>query len=265
MPTKTIVLLVVLIPLLFSAFGQSSSATTGFDVISIKRDTIPANGASTPPLQAGRVRFTNVTIKDIMSLAYYPIDIFHIHGGPAWMETERYDMEAITSERGVSEERYHQMLQIMLADRFQLVVHQETTQGPIYALVPDKKGMKLKATSPEACLPASPEATLLPNGTSCRQPYRWNGTHLEGIGMTTTTLARFLGLVAGRPVIDHTSYEGMIDIKLDFTPANKVSANPDAPPSLFNALPEQLGLRLQAERGPVDVIMIDHVEKPSEN
>jgi uncharacterized protein (TIGR03435 family) len=85
--------------------------------------------------------------------------------------------------------------------------------------------------------------------------------------MTTTTLARWLGLVVRRPVIDRSGYVGMVDIKLDFTSIEKVSASsdPDAPPSIFTALPEQLGLRLQPERGPVDVLIIDRVERPSEN
>jgi uncharacterized protein (TIGR03435 family) len=157
------------------------------------------------------------------------------------------------------------MLQMMLADRFQLRVHRETTQEPVYALLPGKKGMKLKATDPSSCIPASPEVTFTPNGTACGRPYRFNGTHLEGIGMTTTTLARFLGLVAGRPVIDRSGHEGMIDIKIDFTPANRVSTDPEGPPSIFDALPEQLGLRLQPEKGPVDVLVIDRVERPSEN
>ena len=248
----------------FFALGQPTSVDAGFDVISIKRNLTSVTGA-TPPLEGGRVRFVNITIKDILTLAYYPIDFFHIYGGPAWIATERYDIEAITSATGVSEERYHKMLQMMLADRLQLTVHQETRQEPIYALIPDKKGVKLRATSQAACAPASSEVTLLPNGTPCGRPYQWNGTHLEGVGMTTTTLARFLGLVAGRPVVDHVGYVGMVDIKIDFTPANKVSTNPDAPPSIFNALPEQLGLRLRPERGPVDVLIIDRVEKPSVN
>jgi uncharacterized protein (TIGR03435 family) len=248
-----------------AAFGQSPSVNTGFDVISIKRNTSGANPAWTPPLQHGRLLFTNVTVKDVLSLAYYPIDLPHTKGGPAWIGTERYDIQATTEDRIVTEEHYHQMLQIMLADRFQMRVHQETNQGPVYALIPDKKGMKLKATEPSSCVSASPEVTLLPNGTPCGQHYGQIGTHFEGVGMTTTTLARWLGLVVGRPVIDRSGYDGMVDIKIDFTPENSVSSDPDAPPSIFTALPEQLGLRLQPESGPVEGLVIDHVERPSEN
>jgi uncharacterized protein (TIGR03435 family) len=83
--------------------------------------------------------------------------------------------------------------------------------------------------------------------------------------MTMKTLAVVLGL-SGRPVIDRTGHEGMVDIKLDFTLANRLSTDPaDGPPSIFDALPEQLGLRLQPGTGPVDEVVIDHIERPSEN
>jgi uncharacterized protein (TIGR03435 family) len=267
MYTRAIGCLVFLILEPLVAFGQSPSLSTGFDVISIKRNVTGANGAWTPPLQHGKLRFTNVTVKDVLSLAYYPIDLRHMKGGPDWFGTAgaRYDIEATTEERVNTEERYHQMLQMILADRFQLRVHVEAHEEPVYLLVPDKKGLKLKATDPKSCVPASPEVTFLPNGTACGTPYGLNGTHFEGTGMTTTTLARYLGLVAGRPVIDRTGHEGMVDIKLDFTPASRVSAEADAAPSIFAALPDQLGLRLQPGRAPVNVLIIDDVERPSEN
>jgi uncharacterized protein (TIGR03435 family) len=141
MYTKSIRCVVFLIVVSLVAVGQSLSVNTGFDVISVKRNITGAMGAVTPPLQHGRLRFTNVTVKDVLSLAYYPIDLPHTKGGPAWIGTERYDIQATTEDRLVTEQRYHQMLQMMLADRFQMRVHQETNQGPVYALVPDKKGM----------------------------------------------------------------------------------------------------------------------------
>ncbi|HEY3827187.1 MAG TPA: TIGR03435 family protein [Bryobacteraceae bacterium] len=171
-------------------------------------------------------------------------------------------MEATTEERVVTEERYHQMLQMMLADRFHLRFHWETHQEPVYLLVADKKGLKLKATDPGSCVPVPPEVTLTPNGTACGRQYHFNGTHFEGMGMTMKTLAVVLGL-SGRPVIDRTGYEGMVDIKLDFTLANRLSTDPaEGPPSIFDALPEQLGLRLQPGTGPVDEVIIDHIERP---
>lgn len=264
--------LAVLLFVPFAVPGQAPSPRAGFDVISVRRNVSGANPAVTPPLQHGKLRFTNVTVQDIMSLAFYPLNFAHIKDAPDWTSTgsgTRYDIEATTQERAVTEERYHQMLQMMLADRFQLKFHWETHEEPVYLLVADRKGLKLKTTDPASCAPVSPEATLMPNGTACGRPYGFtrvlNGVHFEGIGMTTKTLAVVLGL-SGRPVIDRTGHEGLIDVKLDFTPANRLSTEPaDGPPSVFDALPEQLGLRLQAATAPVDEVIIDHIEKPSDN
>ncbi len=271
MHTRAIACLAVLLLLPAPALGQAPSPRAGFDVISVRRNISGANPAVTPPLQHGKLKFTNVTVQDVMSLAFYPLNFAHIKGAPDWTSTSgtRYDIEATTEERAVTEERYHQMLQSMLEDRFQLKFHRETHEEPVYLLVPDKKGLKLKTTNPTSCAPVPPDATLTPNGTACGRSYGFtragNGLHFEGIGMTTKTLAVVLGL-SGRPVIDRTGHEGLIDVQLDFTPANRLSAVPaDGPPSVFEALPEQLGLRLQAATAPVDEVIIDHIEKPSDN
>jgi uncharacterized protein (TIGR03435 family) len=267
--------LAVLFLLSVVALAQAVSPGPGFDVISVRRNVSGAINELTPPLQHGRLRFMNVTVQGVMSLAFYPLDFGHIKGTPDWTAIGsgiRYDIEATTEEHVVTEERYHQMLQMMLADRFQLRFHRETHEEPVYLLVADKKGLKLKTTDPASCMPVPPEATLTPNGTACGRQYRFtgggnrsDGLHFEGIGMTMKTLAVVLGL-SGRPVIDRTGYEGMVDIKLDFTPANRLSTDPaDGPPSIFDALPEQLGLRLQPATAPVDEVIIDHIERPSEN
>ncbi|HEY4087469.1 MAG TPA: TIGR03435 family protein [Bryobacteraceae bacterium] len=272
MPSRAIECLAVLLLLPILAPAQAPPPRAGFDVISVRRNTSGANPAWTPPLQHGKLRFTNVTVQDVMSLAFYPLNFGHIKGAPDWTSTGsaiRYDIEATTQERAVTEERYHQMLQAMLEDRFQLKFHWETHDEPVYLLVADKKGSKLKTTDPASCAPLPPEATLAPNGTACGRSYGFtragNGLHFEGIGMTTKTLAVVLSL-SGRPVIDRTAHEGLIDVKLDFTPANRLSTDPaDGPPSIFDALPQQLGLRLQAATAPVDEVIIDHIEKPSDN
>ncbi|HKD06213.1 MAG TPA: TIGR03435 family protein [Bryobacteraceae bacterium] len=258
-----------------AASGQEAPSGARFDVISIRQNVSGAVNEGTPPLQHGRLRFTNVTVQGIMSLAFYPIDFAHIKGAPGWTAIGRsgshYDIEAIAEARVITEERYHQMLQTMLADRFGLKFHWESHQEPVYLLVADKKGLKLKATDPSSCVPVPPETSLTPNGTACGRQYTFTssgsegGLHFEGIGMTMKTLAVVLGL-SGRPVFDRTGYEAMVDVKLDFTPANRLSTDvADGPPSIFAALPEQLGLRLQPATGPVETMVIDHVERPSED
>ncbi len=125
MYTRAIKCLAVFLLLSVVALGQAVSPSAGFDVISIRRNVSGARPEVTPPLQHGRLRFTNVTVQAIMSLAFYPLDFAHIKGSPDWTAIgsgTRYDIEATTKERVVTEERYHQMLQMMLADRFQLRV-----------------------------------------------------------------------------------------------------------------------------------------------
>jgi len=262
--------IVLLLP--FVALGQAGSPSVGFDVISIKKSVNGTGNEITPPLQHGRLQFKNVTVQAIMSLAFYPLNFGHIKGNPSWTNIgtgTRYDIEATSEERVVTEERYHQMLQRMLVDRFGLKFHWETHDEPVYLLVVDKKGLKLKTTDPASCAPVQPEVTFLPNGTSCGQRYGFtgipNGLHFEGIGMTMKTLAVVLGL-SGMTVIDRTGHEGFVDVKLDFMPPNRLSTDSfDAPPSIFDAVRDQLGLRLQPAIGPVDEVIIDHIERPSED
>jgi len=261
---------VLLLPLV--AMGQAGPPSVGFDVISIKKSVNQTGNEITPPLQHGRLQFKQVTVQAIMSLAFAPLNFAHIKGNPSWTNIgggTRYDIDATSEDRVVTEERYHQMLQKMLVDRFGLKFHWETHDEPVYLLVEDKKGLKLKTTDPASCLPVQPGVTLLPNATSCGQPWGFtaipNGVHFEGIGMTMKALAMVLSL-SGMTVIDRTEHEGFVDVKLDYLPPNRLSTDAvDAPPSIFDAVRDQLGLRLQPGIGPVDEVIIDHIERPSEN
>lgn len=265
MDVKSLARPLILIPFSLVAFGQPPSANTGFDVISIRRDLSGSNGAWTPPLKGGRLIYTNASVKDILSIAYYPIPYPHILGGPDWISRDRFDIQAVTTEPHITQQRYNQLLRQMLKDRFHLKAHVETKEGPVYALIPDKKGLKLKTTPPSECSPIPPGELLPPNGTPCGRAYGYDGKHFEGIGMTSATLAAYLSLMAGRPVIDRIGFTGMFDVKLDFTAAKQPVADPDGPPSIFDALPAQLGLRLQPEKGPVTSLVVDSIERPSAN
>jgi len=261
---------VLLLP--FVALGQAGSPGAGFDVISIKQSVDQRGNEITPGLQHGRLQFRNVTVQAVMSLAFSPLNFAHIKGNPSWTNIgigTRYDIEATSEEREVTEERYHQMLQKLLVDRFGLKFHWETHDEPVYLLVVDNKGLKLKTTDPASCVPVQPGVTLLSNATSCGQPWGFtpipNGLHFEGIGMTMKALAMVLSL-SGMTVIDRTGHDGFVDVKLDFMPPNRLSTVAgDAPPSIFDAVRDQLGLRLQPGTGPVDEVIIDHIERPSEN
>ena len=188
-------------------------------------------------------------------------------GGPKWLDSERFDIEAkvdgpaAEQMRTLSREQrklqMQAMFQQLLADRFKLSVHWETRELPVYALVVAKSGPKLTA------------ATKPDSGTSSSNgQFMARGMTLAEISQSLTQeLARELG----RVIIDKTGIAGRYDVTLKWTP-DADGASPDkgtedtsSGPSIFTALQEQLGLKLESTKGPVQVLVIDHIEMPSEN
>lgn len=177
------------------------------------------------------------------------------------------------------QEQIKLMMQALLADRFGLKFHRETKDQPVYALVVDKGGAKLKESTGSGDLlgnaPPKQEGGRGPGG---RQGIRISRGQIAGQGMTMASLSSQLSNILGRQVLDKTSLAGSYDITLNWTPEenqgmripgdNRESAPPsasDAGPNIFNAVREQLGLKLEAQRGPVEIFAIDHVERASEN
>ncbi len=201
-----------------------------------------------------------------MQYQAYGIPGPRILGGPKWLDSERFDIEAAMDSSAFDRMRTlsrdqrmlqkQAMFQQLLADRFKLRVHWETREVPVYALTVVKGGPALsKAKQPELGL-----------GTSA-------GVGLVGAnGATLAEIAQVLTQEAsqelGRMVIDKTGIEGKYDIKLQWTPdggGSPASAGANPGPSIFTAIQEQLGLKLESTKGPVQVLVIDHVEMPSEN
>jgi uncharacterized protein (TIGR03435 family) len=217
-----------------------------------------------------------ITLQQIISVAY-GVERFQISGGPSWLPSERFDIEAKmdAATADALEKLSHvqrvlaqqQMLQALLANRFQLTVHRETKELTIYTLVIAKGGPKLKEAKPGDT----------PGAGSMR------GSVLSGEvtahAVPIARLAHDLTQMLGHPVLDKTELKGVYDFKLQFTPDDRLqppsglAPNQRLPvppadsnaPSLFDALPEQLGLKLESGKGPVEVIVIDHVERPSGN
>jgi uncharacterized protein (TIGR03435 family) len=215
-----------------------------------------------------------ITPQQIISIAY-GVESFQFSGGPSWLPSERFDiqakMDAATTgalaklsqaQRVLAQQ---QMLQALLADRFQLTVHRETKEGTIYTLVIAKGGPKLQEAKPGD--PGADNMTSKSSGDLTAQ------------AVPIARLVRNLTQMLGHPVLDKTELKGVYDFKLQFTPDDRLqSTSPLAPnarlpeppadsnaPSLFDALQEQLGLKLESGKGPVEVIVIDHVERPSGN
>ena len=176
-----------------------------------------------------------------------------ISGGPAWLSSDHYDIIAKSGDEGaLAWDRAMQMLQSLLADRFQLKIHREMKETPVYELVAGKNGPKLK----EAAADAKPG--LVMRGTA-------SGMHMEVTKGTMDQLARQLSTTAGRPVVDKTGLTGSYAYTLDWVRADRIPDSDSNLPSIFNAVQEQLGLKLESTKAPVEVIIVDRAEKPSGN
>jgi uncharacterized protein (TIGR03435 family) len=262
--------------------AQSEDAKLTFEVASVKPNSGNDRRTGIQLQPGGGLRTTGTTLKFLLTFAYDVRD-FQISGGPGWIDSDRFDIVA-KSERGSSEitpddmqkmtdaqmktsaELVRQKLQALLADRFQLTLRHETKEQPVYALVIGKNGPNLQ------------ESQAKEGGG---RHMMMNRGELDGEGVPLEFLASTLSSQLGRPVIDRTGLTGHYTFKLQWTPDPGQSASKfggplppgvDAPPppdpngpSIFTAIQEQLGLRLESQKGPVDLIVIDRVEKPSEN
>jgi uncharacterized protein (TIGR03435 family) len=263
-------LLVVALPVV----AQNTPDRPQFDVVSIKLNNTVPNIVETPPLRNGRLDFTRANLKTMIGIAY-KVRMPQITGGPAWVGTDRYDVAATSSELSPSEDRYRSMLRNMLEDRFHLAAHRETRDTTLYALVLGKNGLKIPPADPGSCVPLDPKNPAPPPTPTARcGSANITANRLLGTGMTATGLANALTGIVGRTVVDKTGLTGTYNIHLDFTRESTVfnappagdGANADASaPSIFTALQEQLGLRLESQKGTEEVVVIDHADKPSEN
>jgi uncharacterized protein (TIGR03435 family) len=204
--------------------------------------------------QGGTTAARNVPLRDLILLAYH-IQAFRLSGGPAWINTDRYDLEA-KYQPTASLDDIRVMLQRFLADRCKLTVRRETKEGPVYALVVAKGGPKLRTA----------KADGFPGIRSSE-----NGQMLAE-NVTMSSLAEVLGEQVSRPVIDKTGLAGSYGFSLEGTRGEEgAEANSDREPSIdqrpsiFTAIQEQLGLRLESARGPLLNIAIQRIERPSEN
>jgi len=193
----------------------------------------------------------------------YGIKDFQISGGPGWIGSDPFDISAKPEIATTNYEQIKLMLQSLLAERFRLVMRHDTREMPVYALVVDKNGPKFKEATE-----SGPGMTIVRRG------------RLIAKSTDMPTLADDLSNFLGRVVVDHTALTGSYDVKLEWQPdenqvamfqAMGVPEGFGAPPpdghgpSLFAALPEQLGLKLESQKGPVEIFMIEGVERPSEN
>ena len=239
--------------LLTTALAASAQNLT-FDAATIKANR-SIGGVSSIHVSKGRVSMTNVSLKKLVLNAYgIPDDRDYLIDGPAWLATERFDIEAtFPGDTPVPEVR--KMMQTLLADRFKLAQHKEVRQAPIYSLVVAKNGPKIQ--------PVQDGASRTSGGPG----------RLEATKISMEKLADLLAKAMCMRIVDATGLKGVFDFTLEWTPDQKTGPPTDGDvttavtgPSIFTALQEQLGLRLQGGKGAVEVLIVDHIEKaPTEN
>jgi uncharacterized protein (TIGR03435 family) len=233
-----------------AALGQTP-APTAFEVASIKLHAGPARGVGIS-ISGSRVTATNNSLLGLITYAY-DLKIYQVAGGASWVsDYASYGWDIAAKAKGdgaVTPEQAKQMMETLLADRFQLKVHRETKEMPVYALVvAGKAASKLKESAADA------EEMMRMRGGRTTQIETTKGSLEQLVTQLSGTL--------GKPVLDKTGLTGEYDYKLEFAPEN-AAADVDAP-TIFTAIQEQLGLKLESQKAPVEVVMIDHAEKPSE-
>jgi uncharacterized protein (TIGR03435 family) len=257
--------------------AQSPAPRLEFDVASVKPNPSGRPGYGIRALP-GRLTANNISLKRLIAMAYSVTD-FQIFGSLNWLESERFDVEA--KSPGPAElPQLRLMTRSLLEDRFQLKFHREPREMAIYFLVLAKPGIKggpgLVESPAGDCenslgpqpAPAKGARIEAPCGTVNPMPGR-----IFGKRGRISQLADRLSTLLGRTVVDKTGLQGVYDIELEYTPDPELMSQlpsgqppPDTSgPSLFTAIENQLGLKLQAGRGPVDSIVIDSAEKPTGN
>lgn len=220
-----------------------------FDAVSIKPHTgeVTVSGLG---ISGTRIEETAVSLMDLVTGAYN-LRYEQVSGGPEWGKGgARFDIVAkAPGEREPSREQIRQMLQSMLADSFKLTVRRETADTPVYALEPAKGGAKLK--------PSDQRVGVKGWGTDM-------GRHMEG-SVNMEFLSRQLALSTGRQVVDRTGLTGNYEMVLEWTPDGFTPVNNAESLSIFTAVQEQLGLKLEPARAPVERLIIEHAEKPDSN
>ena len=250
-------------------------------------------GPGTPA--PGRIRFTDMPLK-VLIMRAYDVQSFQV-SGPSWMDSQRFDIIAKVPE-GAAHEDARIMLQNLLADSFWLNLHKGSKEALIYELVGAKGGPKLKEAAQTAEAPAEhaggpPPGPPRGKDGLLRTPHGQLGIQatangrmrMQGNAVTMARLTEVVGMVVGHPVVDKTGLTGTYDVTLDFSPegmgpgpkgpapgegggrpAEASRDSNDSGPTISTALQEQLGLKLESRRGPVDLLVVESVEKvPTKN
>ena len=241
---------------------MAGEGTPSFEVATIKPSNPDTPGQSILVGRGGGNLFTttNTSLQDLIVFAY-GIHVRQLTNAPAWVETEKYDLTGKPDRPGMPNDRQVKaMVQKLLSERFQLSFHREKKELSAYTITVGKNGPKLAKNETGGLLPG------------------FGGRGPGSIGVRNASMEEFAGFlqarILDRPVVDQTNLSGKFDFTLAWRPDSLAAPGPNAPPlpadiesrpDLFTAIQEQLGLKIEASKAPVEVLVIDRVEKPSEN
>lgn len=255
--SRTAALILLLAVASLSAQERQVTASL-IEAVSVKENKSGETGAATRPGGPGRFGGINMTLRLLINAAYGGIPTSRILGGPDWADTVRFDVDGI----GDPTQSSSALLQAALRDRFALKVRRESRQFDVYELVLARPsgnlgpGLRRSSDCSTAEARAKSQSAVDRGDLACGVRQRPGRITARGVQLTNVT--GYLG--AGRPVFERTGLKGYFDIDLEWAP------NPtDDGPSLFTAVQEQLGLKLESAKGPLDVIVIEHAERPKEN
>jgi uncharacterized protein (TIGR03435 family) len=284
--------LTILIAIPLALPGQTANVNPSFDVAVIK-PSVPGRRESMSPQTPGRFAANNLTLRQLIGFAY---DIRNAQGlqlgsGLNWIAEDQWDIEATTSEvnaaGGTNAEATVRRLRSLLEDRFHLKVHSETKSQDVFALVVDKRGVKMTSSAPppppvlgQTGAPAPP-----PPGPGGALPANFApqpGRIMAGPGIilasavTMPQIVNALNRAVNRPIVDRTDLKGYFNLRVQYVPdlpapapngANAPAATSieSSGPSIFTAVQEQLGLKLEATKVPMEVVVVDQAERPTPN
>ena len=257
---------------------QTNIETLQFEIASVKPNNSGSQNSNMELHPGGRITGTNFVLAGLMR-TIFNLQPYQLVNAPEWVDTARFDLEAKADREYSAREdalapELLAMLRNLLADRFTLAFHREMREMPVYALATVKTdgtfGPQLRRSTVDCeadaarALAARRDGTPAAQGSGVKPIVRCristNAGRITGTGTTISELMRRLGTPLGRPVVDRTRLTGVFDLDLKWA----AEQTPDAPgPSLFTAIQEQLGLKLEPQRAPVEVLVIDRIEKPS--
>jgi uncharacterized protein (TIGR03435 family) len=259
---RTIPALVVGVFSIASVAGQQPAAPA-FDVVSIKENLSGQDGGGATPLRNGRWQATNLALKSLIGVAW-SIPSSRVFDAPDWTSVTRYDITGVTAA-DATQAQLQSMLQGLLRDRFAVRVHVEQRDLPTYNLVlarsDGRLGPAVRLSPIRDCLDRAAIAAMTPAPRPCMMQF---GSGTLGGTMTVANLAATLTGASGRPVFDRTGLTGNYELDLKWTPTLAGDAGPETV-SIFTALQEQLGLKLEPASAPLDVLIVDGVDRPTAN